>query len=551
VIRTAELTAAEHQGAALQTPGPTEILDRALYALRSGPLSRVGRGLLAGAPLAGVCLALYYLEVIEGVRVLRPLFALGLALGFVFRAATLSRLSRSLVREFRPGLPLHEPARGAPDEWARLAWTSAVAGLGVWAWLWPLAWLARFSPFAIMALLPLLALRGGVAPSWLARASCAAESGWRAWGLASDDAAGARATLVFVEAMLLAGTLGVFVNLYALTTSLLLLSNSVLGLDVAFVSAFVSLDNEFMAYAVLGASLLLVDPLRAAVSACVFADARGRKDGADLHAAVDRLLVLSGSEPAPPPRAASAAQLAFLVLVLSAAAGVVRADSTSDPGLPPAAASEQRDSSVRAAVERILNRREFSNFEASGERTFETWLREQLERLLEDNPEERDQSHNLRVELPDVSPWLVMGVVFGLLMLAVGYVSWDARGRDGPQLAAAELPGPPRLSERPAPLLLSDARDLAAAGDFSAALRMLYAATLAALDRAHLIQFDPAKTNGHYCANLPAGALRETFGAFTAMFDRKWYGRESTSRGEYERGLSLAEQICAAEAKRP
>jgi hypothetical protein len=235
-------------------------------------------------------------------------------------------------------------------------------------------------------------------------------------------------------------------------------------------------------------------------------------------------------------------------MLLGAAAGVARADSVDEPGL---AAAEQRDSSVRAAVERILNRREFGNFDAAGERTFETWLREQLERLFEDNPEEHDDdAHGLRVELPDVSPWLVMGVVFGLLLLAVGYVTWDARGRDDPQLPAAEVPQAPRLAERPAPLLLSDARALAAAGDFRAALRMLYAATLAALDRAHLIQFDPAKTNGHYCANLPAGTLREAFGAFTRIFDRKWYGREDTSKLEYERGLALAEQICAAETKR-
>ncbi|HKP62132.1 MAG TPA: DUF4129 domain-containing protein [Polyangiales bacterium] len=544
-VRTAELTAAEHHGASLHTPGPTEILDRALYALRSGPLSRVGRGLLAGVPLACVCLALYYLEVIEGVRVFRPLFAFAMALGFVFRALTLSRLSRSLVHEFRAGLPLYEAARG---DWLRLTWTAAVAGLGVWVWLWPLAWLAQFSPFAMVALVPLLALRGGVAPSWLARASCAAESGWRAWGLASDDAAGARATLVFVELMLLVGTLGVFLNLYALSTLLLLLSNSVLGLDVAFVSAFVSLENEFMAYAVLGVSLMLADPLRAAVSACVFADARGRKDGADLHAAVDRLLALSGTQVAPPPRAASAAQVALLALVLSGVAGVARADSVDDAAPQ---VEIQRDSSVRAAVERILKRREFGNFDATGERTFETWLREQLDRLVAENQEERDEPSSLRVQLPDVSPWLVMGIVFGLLLLAVGYVTWDARGRDDPQPVVADIPQAPRISERPAPLLISDARELAAAGDFGAALRMLYAATLAALDRAHLIQFDPAKTNGHYHAHLPAGALRDAFGAFTAMFDRKWYGRESTSKTEYERGLGLAEQICATESKRP
>ncbi|HKU39836.1 MAG TPA: DUF4129 domain-containing protein [Polyangiales bacterium] len=541
-IRTAALTAAPHQGAALHTPGPTELLDRALYVLRSGPVSRIGRGVLAGVPLVSVCLALYYLEVIEGVRALRPLFALLLAFGFVFRALTLSRLARELVHEFRPGLPLAVTSEPARSEWLRISWIAAIAGLGLWVWLWPLGWLAQASPFAIAALLPLLALRGGIAPSWLARASCAAESGWRAWGLATDDAAGARATLVFVELLLLAGTLALFVNLYALTTLLLVLSSSLLGMDVAFISAFVSLDNEFVAYAVLAASLLISDPLRAAVSASIFADARGRKDGADLHAAVDRLLAQSTPiEPSAKP-AATPLRAALLALLLVVPVGLAHADEP-DP-------ATQRDGSVRAAVELILKRREFSDFQARGERSFETWLREQFDRWFDEASEERDDSHSMRVELPDVSPWLVMGIVFVLLLIAVGYVTWEARGREDPPLPAAEPTQPPRLSERPAPLLLSDARSLAASGDFAGALRMLYAATLAALDRAHWIQFDPAKTNGHYLAVLPSGALRDAFGAFTNLFDRKWYGREATSRSEYERGLLLAEQICAAEVKR-
>jgi Domain of unknown function (DUF4129) len=142
-------------------------------------------------------------------------------------------------------------------------------------------------------------------------------------------------------------------------------------------------------------------------------------------------------------------------------------------------------------------------------------------------------------------------VVFGLLLIAVGYVMWEARGQ-GPKPPELATPSqPPRVSERPAPVLLSEARALAGAGEFAAALRALYAATLAALDRSRLIQFDPARTNGHYLRAMPASATRDAFASFTTLFDRKWYGREPCSRAEYEESLELAERICAMPSVRP
>jgi hypothetical protein len=547
-------------GASLRPPGPAEILDRALFLLRSGPVSRVGLGLTASIPLATVCLALYYLEVIEGVRTLRAPFALLLAASFVFRASVLSRLARVFVQELRPGLPMPAPDPNG-QALAKLWATSAVAGLGVWVWLWPLFWLAQFSPFAILALVPLLALRGGLAPSWLARLRCAAESGLRAFGLAIDDAAGARASLVFVELMLLAGMFGLFLNVFALTALLLLLSHSILGLDVAFVSAFLSTDNEFVAYGLLALCIALFDPLRAAVSACVFADARGRKDGADLHAAVDALLAATRQDANPalrPARANVTAVGAILVCLATALAGHARAEPQPAPpsaavsdDIEHAAAQSSEDFEVRVAVERILKRREFDEFEPKGARTLENWIRSLLDKLFAQNADEPEESHALRLQLPEISPWLVMGVVFGLLLAAVGYVTWEARGHLQQPAEPASPLQPPRMSERPAPILLSEARTLASAGDFAGALRALYAATLAALDRARLIQFDPARTNGFYLRTMPVSATRDLFATFTGMFDRKWYGREACSRAEYEQGLELAEQICATPSLRP
>jgi Domain of unknown function (DUF4129) len=556
-VMTAELNASG-SGAALRPPGPTEILDRAMFLLRSGPVSRVGFGLSASIPLTTVCLALYYLEAIEGVRTLRGPFALLLAATFVFRANVLSRLAATFVRELRPGLPA-PPREPTGRAFAKLWATASVAGFGVWVWLWPLFWLAQLSPFAIVALVPLLALRGGVAPSWLARLRYASEGGLRAFGLALDDAAGMRATLVFVELMLLGGMLGLFVNVFALTAMLLLLSHSILGLDVAFVSAFLSTENEFVTYGLLALCIVLFDPLRAAVSACVFADARGRKDGADLHAAVDSLLAAARPEPPGSIRPSRPGLTATGVLLLGLLAAPAHAEPAPQPPEAATAASNDteriaessEDLEIRVAVERILKRREFEEFEPKGPRTFETWIRNLLDKLLSKNSDQPEEARTLRVDLPDVSPWLVMTIVFGLLVFAVGYVSWESRGHS-PALPIPPSPSqPPRISERPAPMLLSDARALAADGNFAGALRALYAATLAALDRARLIQFDPARTNGHYLRSMPAGATRDAFAAFTRLFDRKWYGREECTRAEYEQSLELAERICAVPSARP
>lgn len=527
-------------GPALRQPGPLELLDRALTLLRKGPAARVAGGFLASVPLAVVCLALYHLEVIEGVRSLRPLFAALLVLAFVVRALALSALAQLLVLDLRPSLPL--PDRSAAR--ARVCSIAALAALGLWAWLWPLAWLAQLSPFALISLVPLLALRGGVAPSWLARARCSAEGGMRAFHLAAEDAAGLRATLVFVELAILTGTLGLFANLYALTAFGLLMSSSLLGLDVAFVTAFLSADNEFVVYAVLALSLILFEPVRAAVAACVFADARGRKDGADLHAAVDALL----ADAEPPGSAGSgprrerplAARVGSAIVLLSLVCASARADAPAEGG--PVVVAAESDEAVRAMAEQILARPEFAEFGRADSRSLESWLRELLERWL-GTAAEQDDSDTPRVELPAVSPWLVMlGVAFAVLcVLAV--VLWDRGSHADAQSARAPRSDAEGGAIAQVSESLSDARALAAAGDFGGALRALYASTLTALDRSGRIQLDPAKTNGQYLRALPVGPLRERFGAFTQLFDRSWYGRQLASRDDYERGLALAEQI--------
>ena len=64
------------------------------------------RALSGGAPLALLVIALYYFERVEGVRSLRPLFALLLVLGYAWRVLRLSSAARAYALAIRPSLPL-------------------------------------------------------------------------------------------------------------------------------------------------------------------------------------------------------------------------------------------------------------------------------------------------------------------------------------------------------------------------------------------------------------------------------------------------------------
>src|SRR5689334_12627549 len=167
---------------------PLELLDGALFTVRRGGGVALLWSWLAGLPLALLAVGVYYLERVEGVRSLRWAFALLLVLAWAARGVALSRVARGYALVIRPSLPVVEPLPARSD----VAVTALVVGFGLWVWLWPLAGMALVAPLAVALPWPLAALRGAVAPSWLARASCASERGFAAFGQAFDDSAGMR-----------------------------------------------------------------------------------------------------------------------------------------------------------------------------------------------------------------------------------------------------------------------------------------------------------------------------------------------------------------------
>ena len=526
----------------LRASGPLEILDGALLAVRRGGGSRLLRAWGAGAPLALCVLAIYYLERVEGVRSLRPAFSLLLVLAFWLRAFGLSRVARGYALAIRPSLPVAAELPPAVD----VLCSASVVGLGLWAWLWPLAAMALLSPLAVAGLLPFLALRGAVAPSWLARASCARERGLRAFGQAFDDTAGMRGAFLIVELLALFGAIGLFGNLFALLSFGLLLGHSMLGLDVAFVSSFMSPDNVWVLLLLSALALVLLEPLRAAISAQAFVDARSRRDGADLHAAVDAVIAQSSErhrnrESSPPGAAA-------LVLLACAAAVGAPVHAQEDARAAPTVDAVEHDpdenpadAHARGQIAEILSRQEFREFADRDDRFLSELIEKLFQALADLGADAGGDADAPAVRLPELSPWVLMGLAALALCLVALYVTSGRRRVVPPPArktaAETQLPAAGPIS------LLDEAAQLAARGDMRGALRALYVANLLMLDRKQLIEFESWKTNGMYIRAMPQGEVRQLFAAFTRIFDYTWYGHEPATVEDYQECRRLAERI--------
>lgn len=544
-------------GMALRPANPLEWLDRAASMLRAADARQLVRAWTGGAPLAWMILLIYYMESIEGVRELRPAFAVGLACALVFRGLRLGAVSRGFVELLRPELV-------ADDGTSRWAWRVASvslqgSGLVFWGCL---AWIAaRISPYALAVLIPVFAIRGAVAPAWSARVGCTREQGWRAFGQALDDARGIRAEMYTLELLTLFGLAGLLVNLAGLISLALAIAHSMFGLEVALLSAFMDPDNPLLLLLLLVLTCMLLEPLRAALSALAFVDARTRRDGADLEAAVDAAIA-----PAAPPHYLMVVLPPLLLGVLysltpaAAAADQHRelaggVEATGQPahvggdegGIVPdrsrrGPVREPMDETVRDDVRRILAAPAFREFADDRERPFARFLGEQLRRLSEwlaslGEGTEMDADPTL-VELPAPPIWLLVTLSVALLVVTTWLLRKPAVARQVSEVPTVGMPSVPTKR-------MDDAEALSARGEHRLALRALYLATLARLDAARLIEYDPSATNWQYLRQLPKGEVREVFREFTLAFDRKWYGREVARAEDYRRCRAFADEVAA------
>ena len=543
----------------LRPVGALEMMDRAVLIVRRGGLGFFMRGIGAGLPVAAMVLLIYYLERVEGVRSVRSVLAMGLILAWWARAYMLSRQSRVATKMLWDGA---DRQTAAPEGLAIVRVASVVA-LGLWCWLWVLVAASLLGPLAVVLVLPLLAIRGAVAPSWLARAGAIGDAGFRGFLRSVVDTGNRRVTTFLLELTMLLAALGVLINLLVGISVVMLLSHSMLGLDVAFIDAFLSPSNVFTLLIVGCVTLLLFEPIRAASSAVVYVDGQVRQEGLDLRAAIDEAIAVSEARGrGATGRSAGNAAIVLLVMAIFTAAWARSAQAQptdprpavggSDPSAQIGDASD--DDNIRGQVREILAGSEYDEFadnRGEGLRRFFSKLWADFWRRLSEEPEIDDAgagSLGPAVPMPPASAFIVAAVIFAVLVLA--YL-WASRARDKHEASGTIQPvagadgDDPR--DRPPAAHLDDAALLARAGRFREALRALYLATLVSLDRRRLIAFDPALTNWQYLRHMPRDELRQDFMHFTRLFDYKWYGDERTTEADYETCRQLADRICATQ----
>jgi hypothetical protein len=446
--------------------------------------------------------------------------------------------------------------------------TAGVVGLGLAVWLLVPIVASYFGPFAVPLVLPLLALRGAVAPSWIARAGVTARSGVRGFLDAVTDHEGRRVHGVLVELLCLVGSIGLALNLWITLSALLVLGRSMLGIDLALLDTFLSSRNVFVLLAVGAAALVLLEPLRVALSATYFVDAQIRREGLDLYAAIDQAERAaaarsygSAERPAPASRGPAAAAMLLFFAGAALSPAVVEAqeppiteagqrEASAEPDLSPEAFTRSDDEAARAEARRILAAPEYREFAESRGRGLRTLVERILAYLFRPRELPDMELGGFAIPMPPV--WAF--VAFGAALLAIVIVALVltrtrkervARAKDD---GAESSPEDPR--DRPPEAHLDDAAMLARDGRYREALRSLYLATLVSLDRKREITFDPTRTNWHYLREMPRGERRDDFGTFTRLFDYKWYGDEETDEHDYAACRALADRICLDEAAR-
>ncbi len=539
--------------------GALETLDHAIELARAQPLSEIARACVPGALLAWLVLSLYYLERVEGVRALRPVFACALVAGFAARAVVLGRWAGRRAQHELAQSGVH----GALASRASMVRAALWVGFELWFWLWPAVVLIRVDPWLLPALLPLWCVRAAIAPSWLAVIDASGETtGIRTFKAAILHCEGQRGQAIVCELFLLLGALAIAFNVGAVVMLAVTLAQTALGLDLSTVRAFVSPQNHFMLLSVVAFALVLLEPVRAALSSLLYVQAELERGGAGVRALVHRAVQ--------PREGGAGARMGLLVCLLLAVPEVAAAEQ---PDLFPASAVEPaeaetseaeqleqacdepcqralaRDATIEARVEQILAEPEFAEFpderwDIDGKGALQRWLAELFARWFADldAPSEKSPSGAFRgAELPGAAFFLTLAVV--LLMIALARLSFFGGAhrvtRTGDAAPARDDP-----FERAADDHFADAQRLFA-DDPREALRALYLGALVGLARKDLLQLAPERSNGQYLRQLKGRAERALFAELTRTFDAVHYGQRALDRERFQRCLELARALAA------
>ena len=155
---------------------------------------------------------------------------------------------------------------------------------------------------------------------------------------------------------------------------------------------------------------------------------------------------------------------------------------------------------------------------------------------------------------PNANPKVILGIMIAIAAGAFAVLVAVLIQAIGRREARAK---PLALDEEEAALvdardnnpLLALAEQQAKTGDYRRAFRLVYLASLVALDTSGVLRFDRSKTNWEYLRLLRASGRNDVYVALTPLtreFDQVWYGLAPADASQYARALAQYHALQAA-----
>jgi hypothetical protein len=151
-------------------------------------------------------------------------------------------------------------------------------------------------------------------------------------------------------------------------------------------------------------------------------------------------------------------------------------------------------------------------------------------------------------EVPGL-PWLGDLLAIGAVVLLAAIVVYYAAGLWGTFAARAEIAeAPTGLEPETAGQARARSREMARAGDYRSAVRLLYLSTLLRLEERDLLRYDRTLTNREYLQQVAGHSrLAEALRPVVDTFDRVWYGHLDPDAEGYEAYSQQVEQVYEVE----
>lgn len=215
---------------------------------------------------------------------------------------------------------------------------------------------------------------------------------------------------------------------------------------------------------------------------------------------------------------------------LAALLGAARKAVSGLTGLPAA------DGKARITLARILERSEFRHLDPNRKESWLERLKRQAGELLKRLLQGTGEALRIVFNVP---------VAIAVVVFSIAYLIWRLGSRMPGGVGAEEAPEREALLALGPDKLANQAAGIARNGDCRQAMRLLYLALLARLDRARLLQYVPYRTNWEYLNQLREndGKVAGLFADFTFLFERKWYGMEICSIADYEAALGAYHRL--------